>query len=219
MPKNNFINLFEYYFIIFQARIKAILAQAALQASTNNLNANNENIDASLVNLGFPNFLNDNSGVNQFQNQLKNIDQTNDCSFFDSDQLIKFASSIDINETEPKKLEIFGETQEHTEKINSQNMNFSFNEKLLGKDLIESTQEDQMSSSIKKHISPSESPHHEFSCSLSSSDSGCRSTASFLAEEDSGKLLKKHLQGQPYNFCFNFRYCIITNDQIIILNN
>lgn len=169
-----------------KARIKAILAQAALQASTNSLNANNEMIDTSLANLGFSNFLNDNSGVNQFQNQLKNIDQTNDCSFFDSDQLIKFATAIDINETEPKKLELFGETQEHTEKINSQNMNFSFNEKLLGKDLIESTQDDQMTSSIKKHISPSESPHHEFSCSLSSSDSGCRSTASFLAEEDSG---------------------------------
>jgi len=169
-----------------KARIKAILAQAALQASTNSLNANNENIDASLANLGFPTFLNENSGVNQFQNQLKNIDQTNDCSFFDSDQLIKFATSVEINETETKKLELFGETQEHTEKINSQNMNFSFNEKLLGKDLIESTQDDQMTSSIKKHISPSESPHHEFSCSLSSSDSGCRSTASFLAEEDSG---------------------------------
>lgn len=184
-----------------KARIKAILAQAALQASTNSLNGcNNDQID--LANLGFSNFLNENSSTAssattststtaQFNSgSLKNLDQPgNDCSFFNSDQLIKFANSVDnTSESEPKKLEPFGETQEHTnEKAESLSFNFSFNEKMLGKDLlIESGQDDGMTSSIKKHISPSESPHHEFSCSLSSSDSGCRSTASFLAEEDSG---------------------------------
>lgn len=172
-----------------KARIKAILAQAALQASTNSLNCNNEQIESSLANLGLSNFLNDNSSssnVSQFSSGLKTIEQVgNDCSFFDSDQLIKFASSVDSNaESEPKKLEPFGETQEVHVKADPININFSFNEKMLGKDLIETNQDDQMS--VKKHISPSESPHHEFSCSLSSSDSGCRSTASFLAEEDSG---------------------------------
>lgn len=169
-----------------KARIKAILAQAALQASTNNLNTNNDQVESSLANLGFSNFLNDNTSSTasstNTQFSLKALEPVgNDCSFFDSDQLIKFANSIDANnEPEPKKLESFGETQEVNEKHDSMNFNFSFNEKLLGKDLIESNQDD------KKHISPSESPHHEFSCSLSSSDSGCRSTASFLAEEDSG---------------------------------
>lgn len=183
-----------------KARIKAILAQAALQASTNSLNGcNNDQID--LTNLGLTNFLNENASTvststtssntsTQFSSGLKNLEQNgNDCSFFNSDQLIKFANSVDnTTESEPKKLESFGETQEHnSEKPDSLNFNFSFNEKMLGKDLlIENGQDDGMTSSIKKHISPSESPHHEFSCSLSSSDSGCRSTASFLAEEDSG---------------------------------
>lgn len=174
-----------------KARIKAILAQAALQASTNTLNCNTDQIESSMANLGFSNFLNENVNSSAPNSQLtsafKPSEAGNDCSFFDSDQLIKFANSVDTTaESEPNKLEIFGETQELNEKADSLNMNFSFNEKLLGKDLIESSQDDQMTSSIKKHISPSESPHHEFSCSLSSSDSGCRSTASFLAEEDSG---------------------------------
>jgi len=172
-----------------KARIKAILAQAALQASTNTLNCNTDPIESSLANLGLSTFLNENNAPanTQFSGNLKNIEQANDCSFFDSDQLIKFANSVDnTTESEPKKLESFGETQELNEKTDSLNMNFSFNDKMLGKDMIENTQEDQMTSSIKKHISPSESPLHEFSCSLSSSDSGCRSTASFLAEEDSG---------------------------------
>jgi RNA recognition motif-containing protein len=171
-----------------KARIKAILAQAALQASTNTLNGNTDPIESSLANLGFSTFLNENN-TSANSGTLKNTEQTNDCSFFDSEHMIKFANSVDsITESEPKKLESFGETQEVNIKTDSLNMNFSFNDKMLGKDLIENTsQEDQMlSSSIKKHISPSESPHHEFSCSLSSSDSGCRSTASFLAEEDSG---------------------------------
>lgn len=182
-----------------KARIKAILAQAALQASSNSLNGcNNDQID--LTNLGLTNFLNENASTvpssttssntsTQFSSGLKNLEQNgNDCSFFNSDQLIKFANSVDnTTESEPKKLESFGETQEHSEKPDSLNFNFSFNEKMLGKDLlIENGQDDGMTSSIKKHVSPSESPHHEFSCSLSSSDSGCRSTASFLAEEDSG---------------------------------
>lgn len=171
----------------FQARIKAILAQAAIQASANGLNST-EQVDSSLSNLGFPSFLNENtnSSMSQFSSLSKPVEQGNDCSFFNSDQLIKFANSIEVTEEPKQKLELFGETQEVPVDKTQMNMNFSFNEKMLGKDLIESTQEDQMTSSIKKHISPSESPHHEFSCSLSSSDSGCRSTASFLAEEDSG---------------------------------
>lgn len=182
-----------------KARIKAILAQAALQASSNGLNCN-ETMESSMSNMGFPSFLNENGQSNGGANQLgsisKRYDQANDCSFFNSDQLIKFAQSIDTTENlDVKKLESFGgaDTQELTKhNENSQsNMNFSFNEKMLGKDLIESTQSDSQmmmsSGSItKKYISPSESPHHEFSCSLSSSDSGCRSTASFLADEDSG---------------------------------
>lgn len=175
-----------------KARIKAILAQAALQASTNTLNCNTDQIESSMANLGFSNLIlnentNSSASSNQFTATFKQNETGNDCSFFDSDQLIKFANSVDTTtETEPNKLEVFGETQELNEKTDSLHMNFSFNEKLLGKDLIENSQDDQMTSSIKKHISPSESPHHEFSCSLSSSDSGCRSTASFLAEEDSG---------------------------------
>lgn len=174
-----------------KARIKAILAQAALQASSNGLNGNNDAIESSLANLGFSTFLSEDTRItnplpttNQLNSHLKSeLPAINDCSFFDSDQLIKFANSVDPSEAEPKMVS-FGETQELKEKSDL-NMNFSFNEKMLGKDLIDNVQE-EMTSSIKKHISPSESPHHEFSCSLSSSDSGCRSTASFLAEEDSG---------------------------------
>lgn len=156
------------------------------------MSTNSEQIDSSLASLGFSNFLNDNSTVNTAtssmgnQFNLKSLElQTNDCSFFSSDQLIKFANSVETTSNEPeplKKLEVLGETQEvvSIDKVDSLNFNFSFNQKVLGKDLVESGQED------KKRVSPSESPHHEFSCSLSSSDSGCRSTASFLAEEDSG---------------------------------
>lgn len=167
-----------------KARIKAILAQAALQASTNCT----ETMESSLSNLGFPTFLNDNISSSHSGGISKPIDQGNDCSFFNSDQLIKFANSMDLGSDSVetgKKLEMFTDTQELAKHETHLTMNFSFNEKMLGKDLIEST-EILMTSSIKKHISPSESPHHEFSCSLSSSDSGCRSTASFLAEEDSG---------------------------------
>lgn len=174
-----------------KARIKAILAQAALQASSNGLNCN-EGMESTLSNMGFPSFLNENSAHNQFgsiSNNKSTFDQTNDCSFFNSDQLIKFANSIDITDSKMdlKKLaDMTGqELTKQQEVLSQSNMNFSFNEKMLGKDLIESTQSD-ISSQFKKYISPSESPHHEFSCSLSSSDSGCRSTASFLAEEDSG---------------------------------
>jgi len=167
-----------------KARIKAILAQAALQASTNCT----ETMESSLSNLGFPTFFNDNTSNSHSSIISKSIDQGNDCSFFNSDQLIKFANSMDPGNDSAetgKKLETFTDTQELAKHETNFTMNFSFNEKMLGKDLIEST-EILMTSSIKKHISPSESPHHEFSCSLSSSDSGCRSTASFLAEEDSG---------------------------------
>jgi len=167
-----------------KARIKAILAQAALQASTNCT----ETMESSLSNLGFPTFFNDNTSNSHSSIISKSIDQGNDCSFFNSDQLIKFANSMDHGNDSVetgKKLETFTDTQELAKHETNFTMNFSFNEKMLGKDLIEST-EILMTSSIKKHISPSESPHHEFSCSLSSSDSGCRSTASFLAEEDSG---------------------------------
>lgn len=170
-----------------KARIKAILAQAALQASSNC----SEGMESSLSNLGFPTFLNENNGSHsgsQLCGISKLIDQGNDCSFFNSDQLIKFANSVDTGSDSVetgKKLEVFTDAQELTKHETHLTMNFSFNEKMLGKELIEST-EILMTSSIKKHISPSESPHHEFSCSLSSSDSGCRSTASFLAEEDSG---------------------------------
>jgi hypothetical protein len=153
------------------------------------MSSNGDQIDASLANLGFSNFLGEGassmmSGGSQFS--LKSLEPAgNDCSFFNSDQLIKFASAVDAgSESEPvKKMELFGEAQDVSiDKVDSLNFNFSFNEKTLGKDLVEGAQDD------KKHISPSESPHHEFSCSLSSSDSGCRSTASFLAEEDSGNL-------------------------------
>jgi RNA recognition motif-containing protein len=178
-----------------KARIKAILAQAALQASSNGLNCN-ETMESSLSNMGFPSFLNDNIAHNQLGSisgsNKTSFDQANDCSFFNSDQLIKFANSIEITESNTadlKKLESFGGADMTGQELHTKsNMNFSFNEKMLGKDLIESTQssEQMMISSFKKYISPSESPQHEFSCSLSSSDSGCRSTASFLAEEDSG---------------------------------
>jgi len=186
-----------------KARIKAILAQAALQASSNGLNCNNEAIE--LANMGFSAFLSEDTrqvmsslqAANQINtaSHFKNIDinlAANDCSLFDSDQLIKFANSIDSCEGDASAKfmsAFYAESHELKEKTD-----LSFNDKCLvdGKEneiVVEvSTQltEDQLGNALKKHISPSESPHYEFSCSLSSSDSGCRSTASFLAEEDSG---------------------------------
>jgi len=184
-----------------KARIKAILAQAALQASTNNMiGCNNDTMDSSLANLGFSSFLSEDtrqvmSSLQSAQMSSNNTShfkqiESNDCSFFDSDQLIKFANSSDNSNNNMG--ECIDKSKYLPSSFYSDIIENNFNDKLLidGKEhhgigeVNVQISEDPTNKS--KHISPSESPHHEFSCSLSSSDSGCRSTASFLAEEDSG---------------------------------
>lgn len=163
-----------------KARIKAILAQAALQANTSPAV---EQVDSSAFSgLSFSNFLSENqslqfsSSQQPLQSQASSsaatassastkFDQfqsTNDCTFFDADQLMKFANTqlqADLD-LEPKM-------KKFSDDFN-QLCSFEFNDDYF------------------KSKSMSDSPNHDNSCALSSSsDSGCRSTSS-LAEEDSG---------------------------------
>lgn len=167
-----------------KARIKAILQQAALQ-----VNSTNDAVDQSLSGLGFSGF--DDRQNNQFNSQINIGIQhckdsfsslpsssgsslsagslSNDCTFFDADQLMKFANTTQADlDLEPKMKKF---SDDFNQLVNFDCGNFE-------KCSIEET----FLSSFKKNLS--ESPDN--SCALSSSsDSGCRSTSS-LAEEDSG---------------------------------
>jgi len=169
-----------------KARIKAILAQAALQANAAPTVV--EQVESSAFSsLSFSNFLNENQSLqfNSSQQAAQSQQQqahsntssvmststkfeqfqtqsSNDCTFFDADQLMKFANTqlqADLD-LEPKM-------KKFSDDFN-QLCSFDFNDEYF------------------KSKSMSDSPNHDNSCALSSSsDSGCRSTSS-LAEEDSG---------------------------------
>jgi len=162
-----------------KARIKAILAQAALQA-TNVPSEPTNVVDSTFSGLSFTNFLNEQNlqfnsnhsmqAATPQQNPTplaslsKPLDQfqhsTNDCTFFDADQLMKFA-----NNTLQADLDLEPKMKKFSDDFNQ--LCFDFND-----DYFKS-----------KSLSDS---NHDNSCALSSSsDSGCRSTSS-LAEEDSG---------------------------------
>lgn len=181
-----------------KARIKAILAQAGLPSNTNGVTDDL----SSLGSLGFQNVLTDDRQMQQHhQQQLQNmalfqLNSTNlntlvapalsgapslarknsavDLSFFNPDQLIKFASG----------------TENSDDKENLGSIDFKFDMIDESSDLFQhkqlSTDEMNILTQLKKTIqSPSHSPQHDISSTLSlSSDSGCRSD-SCIADEDS----------------------------------
>lgn len=108
-------------------------------------------------------------------------------SFFNSDQLIKFASGSESAESKDKKFELNFDLAESNNYYDLNNadlpcLDMKINtEDLLTKNSFNSS-DDVVLSLLKKTISPSDSPTHD-SLSLSS-DSGCRSN-SFLNDEDS----------------------------------
>lgn len=153
------------------------------------MNSTNDAVDQSLSGLGFSGF--DDRQTNQFNSQinigiqhckdsfsslpsssgssLSTGSLSNDCTFFDADQLMKFANTTQADlDLEPKMKKF---SDDFNQLVNFDCGNFE-------KCSIEET----FLSSFKKNLS--ESPDN--SCALSSSsDSGCRSTSS-IAEEDSG---------------------------------
>jgi len=178
-----------------KARIKAILAQATLQANQVN-NQINDAVDSSLASLGFSGFMNEPSlqftnqisigTMHQHKNHLESFSSSsslstgssslsNDCTFFDADHIMKFANTNIQSSTAATTadLDLEPKMKKFSDDFN-QLISYDFNEKCI---------EEAFLGSFKKN-NLTESPDN--SCALSSSsDSGCRSTSS-LAEEDSG---------------------------------
>ena len=148
-----------------KARIKAILAQASMQANSNGISGADV-LESSFANLGLAGLLSDNVMNTPFHlTGTKTEPISNDCSFFDPEQIIKFCDSDSESKSALTDLNIF---------------DLGFNDKLS--DSGQSSEEGY----LNRKSPGSESPNHDFSCSLSSSsDSGCRSH-SFSVEEDSG---------------------------------
>jgi len=227
-----------------KARIKAIIAQATLQATANN---NNDAVDSSLSSLGvggcFPGFMTNDeqrqlNAVNlQFTNQInigipsnntnnsKNIiiDSfhstgssslllANDCTFFDSDQLMKFAQNgtnpsvaiftpsnmtttssntatdLDLEPKMKKFSDDFNQFFDLNEKCSFNETSTTTSTKTTGENNTFNLGSFKSSSSVTsgKSLSPtSDMLADSPQHDTSSSDSGCRSTSS-LAEEDSG---------------------------------
>ncbi len=94
------------------------------------------------------------------------FDSTN--NFFNTDQLIKFANSADIDL----------QNKHQMIQIPQFEFNFDFSENIENKD--KSKNDEMLLNLVKKTISPIDSPQHDLS---SSSDSGCRSV-SFIADCD-----------------------------------
>ena len=157
-----------------------------MQSNTNGISGADV-LESSFANLGLTNLLADTHqntntpSPSQLSNNLfmafqcdnvKTNDpfETNDCSFFDPTKII---NSNDRDYT--NKFPI----------IDFSSFDFDYGGVSWDK-IIEPSQSNEDLTSIKKSISPLDSPSHEFSCSLSSSsDSGCRSN-SFSVDEDSG---------------------------------
>ncbi|CAF0716154.1 unnamed protein product [Brachionus calyciflorus] len=177
-----------------KARIKAILAQAALQAANGTpcnpdlLSMGNVNIAGSSVNniqLGYSNFIDDRQQL-YYQNPPKKV-ETKESSFFNSDQLMKFASNGSNEElNKDKQFEMNFDLAESNNYYDLNNIDLaSFSTSVFESKLDDekrSQNDDFLLGLLKRHPSPSDSPTHE-ALSLSS-DSGCRSN-SFLNDEDS----------------------------------
>lgn len=186
-----------------KARIKAILAQAALQAANGSpcnpdlLSMGNVNIaGVNNIQLGYTNLIDDRQQI-FYQNINSNKKaETKESSFFNSDQLMKFASATDNVDHKDKQFEMNFDLAESNNYYDLNSIDLSsystsvFDPKMetkLTDDLLKESEkrsqsDDFLMSLLKRHHSPSDSPTHE-ALSLSS-DSGCRSN-SFLNDEDS----------------------------------
>lgn len=180
----------------FQARIKAILAQAALQAAngstcnTDLLSMSNVNIaNMNGMQLAYSNYPDDRQQP-MYQNTATRA-EAKESSFFNSDQLIKFASGSDNPEPRNAQFELNFDLAESNNyyDLNSLDMySASLFEPKVDTKLADEMQhsdkrcqsDDFLLGLLKRQHSPSSS--HE-ALSLSS-DSGCRSN-SFLNDEDS----------------------------------
>jgi len=223
-----------------KARIKAILAQAALQATTGNFQLGNEATlaypnsvydesqqaslnQSSKLNNGFfqsagganmtssnplthnPNEFNSFYTKSSSESSASTMSQATpapnslDNHFFNPDQLIKFANSVDESKDFTSCLNF--------DFIDSNFCDFKESDRLFLNDFKESQiscKDQKLSNSseeiivtlTKKTLSPSHSPTHD---SLSvSSDSGCRS-ASFLNDEDSAIASLKSVEFTHYH--------------------
>jgi len=177
-----------------KARIKALIAQATLQSS--NPNSNNfplTNDGYNLLNFQVNDERQNQNYQNQYHHHQQNSGQINssfkqqnsllEClnkkmdennmfdstnNFFNADQLIKFANSVDLDL----------QNKQQTIQIPQFEFNFDFTENIENKD--KSKNDETLLNLVKKTISPIDSPQHDLS---SSSDSGCRSV-SFIADCD-----------------------------------
>ena len=177
------------------------MAQAALQAANGSpcnpdlLSMGNVNIaGVNNIQLGYTNFIDDRQQM--FYQNLPKKTEIKESSFFNSDQLIKFASGSENMDLKDKQFELNFDLAESNNYYDLNNIDLAsyntsyFDSKLDTKitdDMLKESEkrcqsDDFLLSLLKRHHSPSDSPTHE-ALSLSS-DSGCRSN-SFLNDEDS----------------------------------
>jgi len=179
-----------------KARIKAILAQAALQVSSASVHDS-----ASLANFGIFSSMHDERQANSSMHAsgYKSYDllavASNDCSLFDADQLLKFASSSSdagLGSFESSSLSSSSHYLENTLDLTESlfNLNSHMSEKAAANQheqaLHFNLNDEAFHTSTENTVSPLDSPPHDYSCSMSSSSGSGRRSNSFLAEEDSG---------------------------------
>jgi len=184
-----------------KARIKAILAQASLQATTNSLyctempsfNINNDYTNfmdersANLMPNSFTNnycFQQNNFSLSQMSEQTAGAVEKKDAfdfTFFNPEELIKFATETEPEREAPVEIKCELADFDYNDFKKPTNVFEKVSKFIEGKDYL-CTSEELFWQFPKS--SPSLSPNHDISSSLSC-DSGCRS-ASFSNEEDSG---------------------------------
>lgn len=211
-----------------KARIKAILAQAALQANTGSYEAaayasqcyDEQSLNAVKLNNGyfqaaanpkneFNSFYAKSNAESTISTQAAQATQVNllDSSFFNPDQLIKFAKSgaDDLSKESASGLASFDFVDSNfcdfkeSDRLFLNDFKETFSSATQNKDQkLSNSSEEIIVTLTKKALSPSDSPTHDICSSLSvSSDSGCRS-ASFLNDEDSAIASLKSVEFTHY---------------------
>ena len=208
-----------------KARIKAILAQAALQANTAGFQLANEayatqcydeqSLNAAKLNGGYFQAPPNPHATNEFSSfyAKSSVDPAMsaqatpapapapahlslllDSSFFNPDQLIKFAKS---GADDPSK-ESFDSAESSGHFCDFKESDRLFLSDFNKDQTLSNSSEEIIVTLTKKALSPSDSPTHDICSSLSvSSDSGCRS-ASFLHDEDSAIASLKSVEFTHY---------------------
>jgi len=205
-----------------KARIKALIAQATLQSSNSNGNNFPTNDGYNLASFQLNDERQNQHYQSQYHYNQQNSDQINHLSsfkhhnslleclnkkiednnmfdstnnFFNTDQLIKFANSVDIelqNKQQPIRIPQF-------------EFNFDLSENIENND--KSKNDEMLLNLVKKTISPIDSPQHDLS---SSSDSGCRSV-SFIADCDDSAINTI----TSNSICPSISKCLKSNEQYL----